>query len=258
MSENTIIGSVGDDNIVIDNKENEIIENTPAEVTGEDVPNPSKDEVTTPSKEIPADNDTLDFDKLIPSVPKTKEERGGLSRKEWKKQHEAQQPDEDEDFQEVEIDPELEERLLTKLEAKYADKFEALEKLSTHAETSMRRDLEQTFRDNLESKGISIQDFNSKYSEEFQKKRDEYIQAGMNQEKAVIAALDLTTAQYKHSQEISEVENRKDGRQRAKITPRATVSTEQPTYSQEELLNMNQPEYNYARMRIDSGQARLV
>lgn len=225
------------------------------------VQTPSDDGVTTPpAKEDPV-NDSLDFEDLlkVPSV----EERGGKSRREWKRKQEIEQPKE----VELEIDEELEARMLANLESKIVAKYGDLDVLKEKAAQIERSNLETQFNSILEDKGIKPSEFNDSYKKGYSEKRDELLAAGLPQDVAVKYALEVVTAGYQADTKIQEIEGKADGRKRARVAPMSTVSSESNVVSRSQVNDLvrksaqgdrkAQMEYNRLMDRVESGDIKI-
>jgi hypothetical protein len=212
------------------------------------VQTPVDTEVTTPSNDTADTAETVDMNDIL-SVPSTKEERGGLSRKEFKLQQEQEAKGEDR----IEhLTKEVEE--LKSVLGNVKDNAEYLE--NTRKQTEQAR-IESMFHDTLKAKGVDAATFNAQYKAEFKAEQSDLVDSGLSIEKATEKALKITLASYQADAKVKDTEQRAEGRAKATLPASSTASPDKTVYTQSELQKLTQDDYNLVMDRIEAGKARI-
>ena len=204
--------------------------------------------------------DELNINELI-SKPKaqlkSKEERGGLSRKEVAQAKAEQVPIPDKRYEE------LQDQIadLTELISS-AQTGQDVERIQDLLEITEQNQTEAFVRNALSEKSISDVDFNKKHKVQFLKERDELIADGMSFGKAVKKAMQYALNNAEASTEIDE--QRAEGRRGAKLPPSSSVAPTVSAIKKSTLEGMpvdtpaQRAKYNAIMEKVEAGQMTII
>lgn len=212
------------------------VSHTEEVISGEVDPTSSVDETTE------ATDEHLDFDALIPKAGQTdpNNKRGGLSRREAAKLKEESLTADEDDI------------LATALE-----EIEELKaKVSEQDNQKARNSAESSFTKALEQAGVSAKEFNSQYKEDYVEEYNDFVELGLNPERAAQKALKQVLPAIK----AADVEKRAEGRARASLPPQGKPIGQQ-VYKQSALIKLaktNKSEYQRIMKARENGDVQVI
>lgn len=168
----------------------------------------------------PAPETELNLEELVPTSKKSKEARGGLSRKEF-----AESKSNNEELEALRAEME-ELKELASMKEELTTGLSAIEKFNAE---SRQKEVKSIFDTSLNAKGINAATFNAEYKEAYQEKFNELVSGGLNETSAAKFALDVVLNPV-----IARTEEaaRTEGRTSAGLPPQSSTNIGADTFPQ--------------------------